>query len=437
MLPRVALRAAALRTAPSTSTPRAIPTAWSRNYAHFNKPPVPPKKPSSGSSINSAYQAPNKAGSQRLTDSIRGAKERPERTDREELEDADIKESGEFNTKATPEQNAAPKSQPGPDVANATAPKTSRTAQSNRMQEEFEGPKSAEENTAPSSQPKQAPQESSEAAQEAAPETPRKPLPDLRQGIPSTFAEEFLKDQKPREPESTEAERDTAKIAEEVASAREREQQQRAEEGEAAGEASAGGGGRQGGDLPRSAYETSTDRRRNRVMNWVYAWFALTGSAGALWLGRNWETEEEEKRYPDAPSGFHLGHFWARIKARINDSMGYYTEPTFPKLLPEMDPPAPYTLVLSLEDLMIHSEWTRQHGYRTAKRPGLDYFLRYLSQYYEIVMFTSLPMAQAEPVYRKLDPYHIIMWPLFREGTRYYKGEYIKVRHFHSNTFIL
>lgn len=31
----------------------------------------------------------------------------------------------------------------------------------------------------------------------------------------------------------------------------------------------------------------------------------------------------------------------------------------------------------------------RQHGWRTAKRPGVDYFLAYLSQFYEIVIFTT------------------------------------------------
>lgn len=32
-----------------------------------------------------------------------------------------------------------------------------------------------------------------------------------------------------------------------------------------------------------------------------------------------------------------------------------------------------------------------EHGWRTAKRPGADYFLAYLSQFYEIVLFTTQP----------------------------------------------
>src|SRR6266702_7528130 len=79
----------------------------------------------------------------------------------------------------------------------------------------------------------------------------------------------------------------------------------------------------------------------------------------------------------------------------------------------------PYTLLLSMDDLLVTSTWDvssvvttfvlkptpylsrvspsnpinnffqRQHGWRTAKRPGVDYFLAYLSQFYEIVIFTT------------------------------------------------
>jgi len=114
----------------------------------------------------------------------------------------------------------------------------------------------------------------------------------------------------------------------------------------------------------------------------------------------------------------------------MTNRMGYYTEPVFPKLLPDIDPhmrpPSGMTLVLSLEDLMVFSEWTREQGWRTAKRPGLDYFLRYLSQYYELVVFTTLPMYTADPIIQKLDPFRIITWPLFREATRYDKGDHVK-----------
>jgi import inner membrane translocase subunit TIM50 len=161
----------------------------------------------------------------------------------------------------------------------------------------------------------------------------------------------------------------------------------------------------------------------------MYAGIFMTGAIGSIYLGRNWDTPEEELAHPNAPSGWGLGLFWTRAKTRLADMLDYYNEPAFPKLLPDVDPAweRPYTLVLSLEDLLVHSEWSREHGWRMAKRPGMDYFIRYLSQYYEIVLFTSVPSMIADPVIRKLDPYRIIMWPLFREATRYKNGEYIKV----------
>ena len=267
-------------------------------------------------------------------------------------------------------------------------------------QDEFEGPHSPQANTVPDGKPL---------------ETSQVQLPDLRQGIPSTFEAEFLK----QSSDASEPQQPQEKAHHELDIT---ENHTRSEHGTKGGR---GGSGED--DLPKSAYETSIDKRRNEIANYMYMVLAAFGLVGTVYLGRNWETEEEEKAHPDTPSGWGFKLFWDRIKARMSNSLGYYTEPTFPKLLPDMDMRPPYTLVVSLEDLMIHSEWTRQHGWRTAKRPGIDYFLRYLCPYYEIVLFTSMPLASAEPILRKLDPYQIIMWPLFREATRYDNGDYVKV----------
>jgi import inner membrane translocase subunit TIM50 len=185
--------------------------------------------------------------------------------------------------------------------------------------------------------------------------------------------------------------------------------------------------GRGEGELPKSAYQTSIDKRRDWIAKYMYGSFALALVTGALFIGRNWDDEAEERAHPNAPSGWGLELFYNRAKARVSGQMGYYTEPTFDKLLPDVTPAPPYTLVLSLEDMLIHSEWTREHGWRTAKRPGLDYFLGYMSQYFEIVLFTSQPVGAADQIVRKMDPWHFIVFPLFREATRYENGHYVKV----------
>lgn len=108
----------------------------------------------------------------------------------------------------------------------------------------------------------------------------------------------------------------------------------------------------------------------------------------------------------------------------------YFNKPAWDPLLPDPLPPPhqkPYTLVISLDDLLIHTQWDREHGWRTAKRPGVDYFLAYLSQFYEIVLFTSQPAYTAIPIVDKLDPHMIyILYKLFRDCTRYYNKTIVK-----------
>lgn len=258
-------------------------------------------------------------------------------------------------------------------------------------QDEFQTAADPAQNTAPQTS-------SPSAIDPALNAAPNRPLPDLTQGIPSTLDYETMGGNSAKETDDT-----------------------------ALNLTEAGGRGR--GELPSSAYVSSLERKRLRIANYLYAAFALFATTGTVYLGRNWETEEEEARHPAAPSGWSPALFWGRAKARLTGQLDYYNEPAFPKLLPDVDPSweRPYTLVLSLEDLLIHSEWTRENGWRLAKRPGVDYFLRYLSQYYELVIFTSVPSTFADPVIRKLDPFRIIMWPLFREATRYKDGKYIKV----------
>ncbi|KAI2703899.1 hypothetical protein CBS147317_5192 [Penicillium roqueforti] len=270
-------------------------------------------------------------------------------------------------------------------------------------------PKSKTSKAAPKEAPKDFDAEQPEFDTKAEPtqpsepveQPPQTPLPDLTQGIPSTLAAE-LKGRMKKGP---------LNLTEDPTQSEDY-----------------GAEGRGGGDIPKGGYETSIDRRKARMANIVYAVMLLGGVAGMGYLGRNWETEEEQRQHPEIPSGWSPGLWYSRIKARTSDLTSYYKDPAFPKLLPDEDAEMrqPYTLVLSLEDLLVHSEWTREHGWRVAKRPGVDYFLRYLNQYYELVLFTSVPSMMADQVLRKLDPYRIIRWPLFREATRYKDGEYIK-----------
>ncbi|KIW94276.1 uncharacterized protein Z519_05592 [Cladophialophora bantiana CBS 173.52] len=237
---------------------------------------------------------------------------------------------------------------------------------------------------------------------------PQQPLPDLTKGIPSTLDAELraARSKQTHHPPSLNITEDPSE------------------------ELPSGARGRDRGDIPREEYVSSSDRKKNAAFRYMYIILGLGSVGFSVYLGRNWENEEEEKKHPDAPSGWGFRPFYNRISARLSSTLSYYRDPVTTKLLPDEDPDPnfryPFVLVISLEDMLVHSEWTREKGWRIAKRPGVDYFLRYLSSYYELVLFTSQPMAVVEQVLRKLDPYSMIRWPLFREATVYKDGGYVK-----------
>lgn len=235
---------------------------------------------------------------------------------------------------------------------------------------------------------------------------PQRPLPDLTKGIPSTIDAELE-----RAHRQDAASRDSLNITEEAA------------DPQSSDPADRGGDG-----LPRTSYVSSSDRRRNKLTRYFYISLGLGTVLYGLYMGREWDQEEAET-HKDIPNGWTPGLIYQRAMARWGSTVSYYKDPVLPKVLPDaalMDPNMPpYTLVLGLEDVLVHSEWSREHGWRIAKRPGLDYFIRYLSPYYELVIFSNQPQFTADQVHRKIDPFQMA-FPLNRDATRYEDGGYVK-----------
>lgn len=165
---------------------------------------------------------------------------------------------------------------------------------------------------------------------------------------------------------------------------------------------------------------SSIERRRRQLGRVSFGLFALGLLGGCVYLGREWTEEElvSRKSRGDAVADSR----WGRTAGRFSSMFDYFSKPIWKELLPPMLPSPhqkPYTLLLSIDDLLVTSTWDRQHGWRTAKRPGVDYFIAYLSQFYEIVIFTTQHHYTAMPILEKLDPYNFfIMYKLFREATR-------------------
>ena len=247
----------------------------------------------------------------------------------------------------------------------------------------------------PASSNSSAASEPAQASKDAEP-IPFHKLPDLTQGIPSTLDQELRKSTGKSQSALQEVEQD------EDSEDRRRE---------------------------RREYVSTSDRNRKWWTRFLLLATGGGGVFGILYMGRDWQDAIEAERHSDSPNGWSPALWWQRARARWTESVSYYQDPAFEKLLPDPDPSfeRPYTLCLSLDDLLVHSEWSREHGWRVAKRPGMDYFVRYLSQYYELVLFTTVPFAMGEPIVRKLDPFRFIMWPLYREATKYEDGEIVKV----------
>lgn len=178
--------------------------------------------------------------------------------------------------------------------------------------------------------------------------------------------------------------------------------------------------------------QTSKEIQREKWANVFYGSTLLAGIGALGYMSRDWDSEEEQKELEgtDIANGYSPDLMYGRLSRRMSKAFSFFSEPAFENLLPPPPPEAyrrPLTLVLALDDLLIHSSWDTRHGWRTAKRPGLDYFLGYLSQYYEIVIFSTNYQAISEKTVYKMDPLRAyIQYALYREACRYKDGKVIK-----------
>ncbi|XP_021906133.1 mitochondrial import inner membrane translocase subunit TIM50-like [Carica papaya] len=118
------------------------------------------------------------------------------------------------------------------------------------------------------------------------------------------------------------------------------------------------------------------------------------------------------------------------LRAVAEEQIKHYMGPTSDKLLPDLHPSKQhvFTLVLDLNETLLHTDWNREKGWRTFKRPGVDAFLEHLANLYEIVLYTDQNDmgAVCGPVCDRLDPNKYIMYQLTREATNYVNGKFCR-----------
>lgn len=123
-----------------------------------------------------------------------------------------------------------------------------------------------------------------------------------------------------------------------------------------------------------------------------------------------------------------LVELYMDLRALTEEHVRGFTEPSSEKLLPDLHPLEQhvFTLVLDLNETLLYSDWKRDRGWRTFKRPGVDDFLEHLAQFYEIVVYSDQQGMYVDPIVERLDPKHCIRYRLSRAATRYQDGKHYR-----------
>ncbi|KAJ1723802.1 mitochondrial inner membrane protein required for protein import [Coemansia erecta] len=151
----------------------------------------------------------------------------------------------------------------------------------------------------------------------------------------------------------------------------------------------------------------------------------LIGGIG--YYGRPFTSAEAEKGLQDDPEQNAVQQLWHRVIKRVGGSFSFLSEPATEKLLPDPNEyTMPYTLVLCLDDMLIHMDWTKEYGWRIAKRPGLDHFLAYMASMYEVVVFSTQPSHSGMLVMERLDPLEYAPYRLYKDHMRNIDGKNYK-----------
>jgi RNA polymerase II subunit A small phosphatase-like protein len=110
-------------------------------------------------------------------------------------------------------------------------------------------------------------------------------------------------------------------------------------------------------------------------------------------------------------------------------------------LLPPSKSPGKKTLVLDLDETLVHSSFVQEPQSKFAIslsiegrpvriyvniRPGVPQFLERVADLYEVVVFTASLSAYADPLLDQIDTRGLISARLFRESCLFENGTYVK-----------
>lgn len=105
------------------------------------------------------------------------------------------------------------------------------------------------------------------------------------------------------------------------------------------------------------------------------------------------------------------------------EKLAHCAAPPFLPKLDEIKKSATYTLILDLDETLVHYFEVTQYNKKQQLgnegkflvRPGTEEFLKEMAKYYEIVIFTAATQDYADWVLDKIDPYRHISHRLYRQ----------------------
>ena len=175
-------------------------------------------------------------------------------------------------------------------------------------------------------------------------------------------------------------------------------------------------GGSTGGRSGRGRKKPKSLVNQNKGISWLGV--GAVGTVVSIGIGIAYYSQNGAEHMPSFLKK------WIALYAPSGSSImtDDYEEPPS-RLLPNFHPEQlqeggrdPPTLVIGLEDTLVHVSWDRQNGFRVAKRPGVDRFLNTMAMYYEIVIFTKMAFAGADEIIYRLDPNQCALHKLYKNS---------------------
>ena len=112
-------------------------------------------------------------------------------------------------------------------------------------------------------------------------------------------------------------------------------------------------------------------------------------------------------------------------KNLVNDTLLTIEKAPKPPYLSPISPKYKYTLVLDLDETLVHYVSDNDSAYIQI-RPGAEEFIKELSEFYEIIIFTAALQNYADLIISGLDPDGVVSDKLYRQHTINKDNSYIK-----------